>query len=105
MKELNGDNLSQIVSENSKVFVQFGASWCGACRIVKPQITKLSQEDANSNIEFYYVDAEAYPNSRSLANVENLPTFAAFRDGKLIAQAMGTNMDKIKGVINEVASN
>lgn len=105
MKELNGDNLSQIVSENKKVVVQYGASWCGACRIVKPQFNKLSEEDGNKDIEFYYVDAEAYPNSRAMAKVENLPTFAAFKDGELVGQSMGTNIDKIKGLINEVTSN
>lgn len=105
MKELNGDNLAQIVSENSKVIVQYGASWCGACRIVKPQFNKLSQEDSGQGVEFYYVDAEAYPNSRALAKVENLPTFAAFKDGELVGQSMGTNIEKIKGLINEIASN
>ena len=29
MIELQEDNLQQIVAENDKVIVQFGATWCG----------------------------------------------------------------------------
>ena len=51
------------------------------------------------------MDAETYPNSRSFAKVDNLPTFATFVDGKLVSQAMGTNFEKVKGIVNEIASN
>ena len=74
--ELTGDTLQQIIQENDKVMVQYGATWCGNCRIMKPKFKKLAAE--NEDIPFYYVDAEKYPESRKLATVDNLPTFAAF---------------------------
>ena len=74
--ELTGDTLQQIVQENDKVMVQYGATWCGNCRIMKPKFKKLAAE--NEDIPFYYVDAEKFPESRKLATVDNLPTFAAF---------------------------
>lgn len=83
-QELKEDNLQNIISENEKVMVQYGASWCGNCRIMKPKFKKLASE--NENIPFYYVDAEKLPESRKLAKVDNLPTFAIFKDGKLINQ-------------------
>ena len=103
MKELTADNLQEVIASNKNVIVQYGASWCGACRLVKPQLSRLSEE--NPDAEFYYVDAEKYPNSRTLAKVENLPTFASFKDGELVGQATGTNMDNVKGLINEITSN
>ena len=42
-------------------------------------------------------------NSRQLAKVENLPTFAGFVNGELVKQAMGTKIESVKGVLNEVA--
>ena len=65
--ELTEDNLQQIVSENDKVMVQYGATWCGNCRIMKPKFKKLASE--NDEIPFYYVDAEKLPESRKLATV------------------------------------
>ena len=75
--ELTEDTLQQIVAEQEQVVVQYGASWCGNCRIMKPKFKKLAAE--NENIPFYYVDAEKLPESRKLAKVDNLPTFAVFK--------------------------
>jgi hypothetical protein len=50
------------------------------------------------------VDAEKYPESRKLANVSNLPTFA-FRDGELIEEAQGNKIETIEQVLNAITSN
>jgi thioredoxin 1 len=105
MQELTSDNLNEVISQNKKVVVQYGAGWCGACRMIKPQFKRMSEDEANADIAFFYVDAENFPESRGLAKVENLPTFAGFVDGKLIKQTMGTKAEAIKGLIDEVASN
>ncbi len=45
IQELNQDNLAQIISDNSKVVVQYSATWCGNCRIMKPKFKKLASEN------------------------------------------------------------
>lgn len=90
--ELETDNLEQIIKENDKVIVQYSASWCGNCRIMKPKFKKFASE--NENIKFVIVDAENFPNSRKLANVDNLPTFAAFVNGTLANQTQ-TNKTEV----------
>ena len=77
--EISEDNLDVLLKSNKKVMVQYGATWCGNCKITKPKFKRMAEE--NTDIEFYYVDAEKYPNSRQFANVSNLPTFASFMDG------------------------
>ena len=103
MKELTQDNLSEISNSNKKVIVQYGASWCGMCKVIKPKFKTLSEQ--NPNIEFYYVDAENFPESRELANIENLPTFAGFSNGQLVKQAASSREEAIKEVLNEIANN
>ena len=49
--------------------------------------------------------AEKYPESRSLANVSNLPTFASFKDGKLIEEAQGNKIETIEQVLHAITSN
>jgi hypothetical protein len=51
------------------------------------------------------VDAEKFPNSRALAKVDNLPTFAAFRNGTLVNQIQTNKYDNLKEFINEVTAN
>jgi len=102
MKELTTDTLNEIIENNQYVVVQYGASWCGACRIIKPQFSKLSQ--LYDNVEFYYIDAENLPKARGLAKVENLPTFASFQNGELVKQVIGTRIEAIKGMVDEITS-
>jgi len=103
MIELTEDTLDQIVNTNDIVMVQYGASWCGNCRLTKPKFKRLSGE--NEGIVFVYVDAEKLPKSRSLANVSNLPTFAGFKNGELMHQVQGNKGEIINEVLDAVTNN
>ncbi|MFT3902557.1 MAG: thioredoxin family protein [Niabella sp.] len=98
--ELTNDTLQQIVADNEKVMVQYGASWCGNCRIMKPKFKKLATE--NDSIPFVYVDAEKLPESRKLATVNNLPTFAAFKNGQLVDQFQGNQVESLNNLFSEI---
>ncbi|WP_313600214.1 thioredoxin family protein [Epilithonimonas vandammei] len=98
--ELTGDTLQQIIQENDKVMVQYGATWCGNCRIMKPKFKKLAAE--NEDIPFYYVDAEKFPESRKLATVDNLPTFAAFEGGTLKNQVQTNQTESLNNLFSEL---
>jgi thiol-disulfide isomerase/thioredoxin len=103
MQELEKDNLQEIISNNRIVIVQYSASWCGNCRIMKPKFKKLSSE--NEDALFIMVDAEKFPESRKLATVDNLPTFATFIDGKYANQVQTNKFDALKSLVDEVTSN
>ncbi|PKH49245.1 thiol reductase thioredoxin [Tenacibaculum sp. Bg11-29] len=100
IQELSNDNLAELVVNNPKVVVQFSATWCGNCRIMKPKFKKLSSE--NENIVFVIVDAEKFSESRKLADVSNLPTFATFVNGKIVNQVQTNKFDVLKSLVNEV---
>ena len=101
--ELEDDSLDAVVATNETVMVQFSAGWCGNCRLMKPKFKRLSTE--NEQIAFVLVDAEKFPNSRKLANVTNLPTFASFKNGVLVNQVQTNKEDLLKGLLNEITSN
>jgi len=101
--ELETDTLQEVVNTNEKVAVQFSASWCGNCRIMKPKFKKLASE--KTDITFVVVDAEKFPESRKLANVSNLPTFATFVNGKLKNQVQTNKQDVLNDLIYEIADN
>ena len=103
LQELENDTLQNVVNSNETVMVQYAASWCGNCRIMKPKFKKLASE--NENVTFIIVDAEKNPESRKLANVNNLPTFAAFKDGKLVNQVQTNKIEGLIDLLNEVTSN
>lgn len=103
LQELTTDNLSEIIQDNDKVVVQYGATWCGNCRIMKPKMKRLSK--SHEDITFLYVDAEKLPESRKLAQVTNLPTFAVFSKGAIVNQVQTNKEEVLKTLINEITNN
>ena len=99
LKELEQDNLQQLVSENDTVIVQYSAGWCGNCRIMKPKFKKMASE--NTNAVFVVADAEKFPDSRKLATVDNLPTFAVFKKGQFFNQVQTNKVDVLQDLVNE----
>lgn len=103
VQELSEDNLHELIAQNEKVFVQYSAGWCGNCRIMKPKFKKFASEYENAT--FVIVDAEKFPESRKLANVDNLPTFAAFKKGELAGQVQTNKTESLKEFIDATSLN
>lgn len=101
IQELTEDNLAAIVESNDNVVVQYSATWCGNCRIMKPKFKKLASEMENA--KFVMVDAEKFPESRKLADVSNLPTFATFVKGEKKNQVQTNKFEVLKDLVNEIA--
>lgn len=103
LQELEQDNLQDIITNNDTVVVQYSATWCGNCRIMKPKVKKLASE--HDSITFVIADAEQFPESRKLATVDNLPTFATFKNGTFVNQVQTNKFDVLKELVNEVTGN
>ena len=101
--ELAEDNFQTLLNENETLVVQYTAAWCGNCRVMKPKFKRFAAE--NENVAFVLVDAEKFPDARKFANVNNLPTFASFKNGVLLNQVQTNKEDVLKTLINEVTVN
>lgn len=101
--ELTEDNLEQIIAENKTVLVQYSASWCGNCRLMKPKFKRLATEQPDA--VFVIADAEKFPGSRKTASVNNLPTFASFKNGVLLSQVQTNKEEQLKILIDEATCN
>jgi thiol-disulfide isomerase/thioredoxin len=99
IQELEQDNLQDIINSNDTVIVQYSATWCGNCRIMKPKFKKLATE--NEGVTFVMADAEKFPESRKLATVDNLPTFATFKNGVFKNQVQTNKFDVLKELVEE----
>jgi hypothetical protein len=70
---------------------------------MKPKFKKMAAD--NPNAYFMLVDAEKNPASRKLANVDNLPTFAAFKGGAFVNQVQTNKLDVLQSFVNEATDN
>lgn len=103
LHELDKDNLADIIADENIVVVQYSAGWCGNCRIMKPKFKRMAGE--HENVTFVIADAENFPESRKLAKVDNLPTFATFKNGSLVKQVQTNKLEILTDLVNEVTSN
>lgn len=102
LQEIKDDSLATLVENEPKVIVQYSAGWCGNCRIMKPKFKKMATE--HQDVKFVLIDAEKNPNSRQLADVSNLPTFAAFANGSLLNQVQTNKVDVLKTFVDEATT-
>ena len=98
--ELTEDNLQDIVSENQKVIVQFGATWCGACKVMKPKVKRHAEE--NEDVKFGYADAEHFTKSREITTIKNLPTCVGIVNGEVIAKEVGSKPSNLAELVETV---
>jgi len=70
-------------------YLKFEASWCGACKMVQPQLNKVSAE----GITVEKIDAESNNDMVVEYNVRNLPTVVLVDDsGKEFYRTVGSKM-------------
>ena len=79
---------SKIKNEDISI-IQFSASWCQPCRVMKPILDKLSDE-YKDKANFYYADIEdGGINTGSVMGVRGVPTTILFRKGQEINRLVG----------------
>lgn len=102
IQNISDSELEQKLQENPKVIIKFYANWCGSCKLFAPKYKRLSQEDTYESVLFLEIDAEANPESRKLAGVDNLPFFATFKEGKLLNGGSAAKEEWVRTLLSEL---
>jgi len=70
------------------ILVDFWAAWCGPCRMVAPEVSRVAQQLAGKAL-VVKVDTEKIPQLAQRYRVSGIPNFVVFRDGRLVKQQAG----------------
>ena len=97
--EINKDNFKKEVLESDKVLVDFNATWCGPCRMLKPILDEFSN---TSSVKVCSIDVD---NNEDLAreyNIYSIPCLILFEKGVEVKRNVGLiSLDDIKDFVGE----
>ena len=72
--------------QSGKVLVDFNATWCGPCQMLKPIIEKIG---AREDIKVLSVDTDEVGEVAARYDVYSIPTLLLLEDGKLMNKSVG----------------
>lgn len=79
---------NDVLKSDVPVLVDFGATWCGPCKALKPILEDLSKTYAG-RLKMVYVDADKAKQTAVKYSVTSLPTVLLVKGGKERSRILG----------------
>lgn len=78
----------EVMHSEVPVLVEFGAEWCGPCKVVAPELEALSKE-LDGKAKIVTVDIDKSPLLSRELGVQSVPTFVVFHQGRPVGGRVG----------------
>ncbi len=79
---------NNIIDSSKVVMVEFFATWCPHCQRMMPVVEQI-KELLDGRADVYQFDIDKNQEAADSLNVESLPTFIVYRDGKEVWRQSG----------------
>jgi len=87
VKEISEAEFKDSVKEGISV-VDFSATWCGPCQMLKPVLESVS-EDFDGKVKFFAVDVDSAPNVCRELGIMSVPAVFLFKNGENVSSSIG----------------
>jgi len=77
------------------IVIDFFATWCGPCVMIKPFFEELSQQYHDKAV-FIKIDVDKCEELSMQFSISAMPTFAVVKDGAKIDELVGASKDKLQ---------
>ncbi len=99
------DKFQQAVQKKESFVVGIHAPWCGSCRIQKPNLERVVNEEPLEKVRAFMADFESSAAFRSGLEkpVRSPSTILVYKDGQEVGRIQGeTNKEKIRSQITNL---
>jgi thioredoxin 1 len=70
-----------VLNANKPVLVEFGAPWCGPCKMLDPVLSELASQ-YDGQVDFYSLNVDTTPELVMKYGIMGVPTVILFMDGE-----------------------
>jgi len=96
VKQITTLQYNTLVTSSKPVLVDFGAEWCPPCKKMEPVISQLKNEAADK-YKVVNIDAATQTDILKQMNIEALPVFIVYKNGKEIWRKQGiSTLEELK---------
>ena len=100
--EISSVELQEKINNGEKIIVDFHATWCGPCKMMKPTFEKLTTENT-SEVQMYTMDVDLNRDVAISLGIRSVPTIKVFNAGQIVETKVGVLSEgQIKGLITEL---
>lgn len=90
--EWNEKEFNNFIAQKESGVVEFGAPWCGSCKVTEPQLEELLIK--HNDLKIVKIDVGKNPTLASKMGVMSLPNVIIFSEGKVVEQMIGMTTAK-----------
>jgi thioredoxin 1 len=83
----------KVINNPGVTIVDFNATWCGPCKLLKPVFDKAA-EDFAGKASFASIDVDQNPAVSEQYKVQSIPLLLFFKNGKVVHQIIGLTSKK-----------
>ena len=86
--EISSPELREKIKNGEKVIVDFHATWCGPCKMMKPTFEKLTNENT-TEVGMFTMDVDSNRDLAIELGIRSVPTIKVFNGGGVIETKVG----------------
>ncbi len=91
---------SEVIKSDIPVLVDFWAVWCGPCKMIAPEVEKLSEEKKGL-LKVGKLNVDENRDTAIKFSITSIPTLLLFKDGQVAKKLVGAmSKDRILSEIN-----
>ncbi len=99
MQQINSEDFDNVINGDCLTIVDFSATWCMPCRMLKPILERVAEK--LDNVKFVNLDIDNSEDIAKRYRIFSVPTLVAFRSGKKIDSLVGLNsFDDVVDFVN-----
>lgn len=94
--EITTQELKAKIQNGEKIMVDFWASFCGPCKIMKPMFETVSKKlkEENNAVQLFTYDIEQDRDFVSELGIRGVPTIKGFANGQEVFSEVGMKQNK-----------